>query len=235
MKILRSSGNEAVRFENRRSAGVLLGEAVEKLRLQPPVVVLGLPRGGMPAAFEVAKAIDAPLDVLVVRKIGMPGQRELAIGAIAHGGEVVREPEAAPFMGSLVPPFARLVAIERAELERREKFYRRGLPPLDVAGRHVVLVDDGIATGATMLAAIRAARKLGASSVTVAAPVASPEAAVRIRREADRVVFLETPSILFAVGEWYDDFGQLEDIDVWEYLSRASRRHPIAAPTGTPG
>jgi len=124
----------------------------------------------------------------------------------------------------------RATAIEREELERRERFYRSGLPPLDVTGRHVVLVDDGIATGSTMLAAIHAARKLGARSVTAAAPVAGPEAAVRIRAASDRVVFVDTPSILFAVSEWYEDFGQLEDIDVWEYLSRASRRHPFKPP-----
>lgn len=226
----RLPGNDAIRFADRRKAGVLLGKAVAQLNLPPPVVVLGLPRGGMPVAFEVAQAIDAPLDVLAVRKIGMPGQRELAIGAIAHGGVTVRESGAAAIYRDLGSSFAQLAARERKELERRESVYRAGRPPLDLGGRHAVLVDDGLATGATMLAALRAVRRLGAASVTAAAPVASPEAATRIAAEADHVVFLETPSILFAVGEWYDDFSQLEDIDVWEYLSRASRRHPFKPP-----
>ncbi|HTU67562.1 MAG TPA: phosphoribosyltransferase family protein [Steroidobacteraceae bacterium] len=183
----RARGRPNARFPNRRVAGAALGEAVATLRLPAPVLVLGLPRGGMPVAFEVAEVLDAPLDVLVARKIGMPGQRE--------------------------------------------RMYREGFPPLELGDRHVVLVDDGIATGATMLAAIRAARKLGAASVTVAAPVVSPEAAPRLASEADHVVFLETPPILFAVGEWYDDFDPVEDLEVWEYLSSAARRHPFRPPS----
>jgi predicted phosphoribosyltransferase len=216
-------GNDAVRFETRHAAGRKLGEAVSQLRLEPPVLVLGLPRGGVPVAYEVASAIDAPLDVLVVRKVGMPGQPELAIGAIGPGGVIVHEPGA-------TASFARLAAAERRELRRRENLYRRGLPPLDLAGRNVVLVDDGLATGATMIAAIRAARRLGAMSVTAAAPVAGPEALERIRAEADRVAILETPPILFAVGEWYDHFEQLEDIEVSGLLARAARRHPFTPP-----
>ena len=221
--------HEVIRFGNRREAGALLGEAVVRLGIAPPVLVLGLPRGGMPVAFEVAKVIDAPLDVLTVRKIGMPGQPELAIGAVASGDVVVHEPGAAPFLSSLEPPFTQLAAAAQRELRRREAFYRQGLPPLDLAGCHVVLVDDGIATGSTMLAAIRAARKRHAASVIVAAPVAAPEAAARISAEADQVAILETPRILFAVGEWYDRFEQLEDIEVCEILTSAARRHPFKA------
>jgi predicted phosphoribosyltransferase len=220
-----------MRFANRREAGRQLGEAVSRLRLAPPVLVLGLPRGGVPVAYEVAQVIDAPLDVLSVRKIGMPGQPELAIGAIATGDVVVQEPGAASFLPSLEPPFTQLAAAERRELRRREGLYRHGLPPLDLAGRHVVLVDDGIATGSTMLAAIRAARKRQAASVIVAAPVATPEAATRISAEADKIVILETPEILFAVGEWYDRFEQLEDIEVCSLLAQAARRHPFRPPT----
>jgi len=219
-----------LRFHDRRSAGELLGAAVSKLRLQPPILVLGLPRGGVPVAYEVASALDAPLDVLTVRKVGMPGEPELAIGAIATGGVVVHEPGAASFLASLQPPFPVLAAAQQRELRRREQLYRHGLPPLDLTGRNVVLVDDGLATGATMLAAIRAARKLGAASVAVAAPVASPEAAARVSAEADSTVFLETPDILFAVGEWYDRFEQLEDIEVSGLLARAARRHPFKPP-----
>jgi predicted phosphoribosyltransferase len=220
-----------MRFSDRRQAGALLGEAVARLRIPLPVTVLGLPRGGVPVAFEVAKVIDAPLDVLTVRKIGMPGQPELAIGAIASGDVVVHEPGAASFLPSLDPPFSQLAAAERRELRRREGMFRHGLPPLDLAGRNVVLVDDGVATGSTMLAAIRAARKRHAASVIVAVPVASPEAAARIAAEADQVAILETPEILFAVGEWYDRFEQIEDIEVCELLAHAARRHPFKPPT----
>jgi putative phosphoribosyl transferase len=225
-----SRPHDVTRFADRSDAGRLLGEAVARLKLDPPVIVLGLPRGGVPVASEVAKRIDAPLDVLVVRKIGMPGQRELAIGAIAAGDVVVHEPGAAPFLGSLEPPFSELAAAERRELRRREIFYRRGLPPLDLKDRNVVLVDDGIATGSTMLAAIRAARRFGARSVTAAAPVAAPQSLARVAAEADQVAVLETPEILFAVGEWYDRFEQLEDIEVCVLLAQGARRHPFKAP-----
>lgn len=225
-----SRQHDAFRFSDRRSAGIQLGAAVAALRLQPPVVVLGLPRGGVPVAYEVASAIDAPLDVMVVRKIGMPGQPEFAIGAIAMGGVVVRESGIESFLSSLEPSFAALAATERRELQRREHIYRSGLPPLQVAGRNVVLVDDGLATGATMLAAIRAARRARAASIVAAAPVASPEAAARVAVEADQTVFLETPQILFAIGEWYDEFEQLEDIEVCGILARAARRHPFKPP-----
>jgi predicted phosphoribosyltransferase len=215
---------ESGRFANRRAAGIALGQALRQLHLAAPVLVLGLPRGGVPVAYEAAMALDAPLDVMVVRKVGMPGQPELAIGAIAIEGVVVHEPDAVAFLPAL-PSFAHLAARERRELERRERVYRAGLPPLDLARQHVVLVDDGIATGATMLAAVRAARKLHAAAVVVAAPVTSPEAAARLAAEADDVVFLETPRQLRAIGEWYDEFPQLEDIEVCELLARAHHRH----------
>lgn len=212
------------RFPNRHAAGVALGQAVRQLCIASPSLVLGLPRGGVPVAYEVAVTLGAPLDVMVVRKIGMPGQPELAIGAIAIDGIVVHETRAEAFLPSL-PSFGHLAARERRELERRERVYRAGLPPLDLARQHVVLVDDGIATGATMLAAVRAARKLRAAAVVVAAPVTSPEAAARLAAEADDVVFLQTPRQLRAIGEWYDDFPQLEDIEVCELLARARHRH----------
>jgi len=223
--------HDTFRFADRRAAGKLLGRAVAALRIPTPVTVLGLPRGGVPVAFEVANALDAPLDVLAVRKIGMPGQPELAIGAIAVGGVIVHEARATPFLGTVRPSFPELAAAERRELRRRENLYRQGLPPIDVAGRNVVLVDDGLATGATMVAAIRAARRLGAASVIAAAPVAGPEAALRIAGEADQVTILETPEILFAVGEWYHEFPQLEDMEVCGLLARAARRHPFLAPS----
>jgi predicted phosphoribosyltransferase len=227
MKLQLQSRGGTFRFQDRHRAGALLGEAVGRAALPPPVLVLGLPRGGVAVAYEVARAIDAPLDVLVVRKVGMPGQPELAIGAIASGDVTVHEPGAAPYLPSLQPSFASLAAAERRELLRRERVYRMGLPPLNLAGRTVVLVDDGLATGATMLAAVRAARKLRAARVIAAAPVASAEAAARIAAEADDTVFLESPELLFAVGEWYEQFPQLEDIEVNGLLARAARRHPF--------
>lgn len=206
-------------FADRRSAGVELAHAVRELNPKPPIVVLGLPRGGVPVAYEVAQAIGAPLDVLVVRKVGMPGQPELAIGAVASGGITVRDPPAA-MIGIPDQAFEEIAARERIELERREHAYRAGLPPLDLDGKTVVLVDDGIATGATMLAALRAARQAHAASVIVAAPVASEDACAALEREADRTVILMTPRLLLSIGQWYEDFGQVEDAQVRTLLER---------------
>ena len=177
--------------------------AFENLRLRRPILVLGLPRGGVPVAYEVALALRAPLDVLVVRKIGMPGQPELAIGAVAAGGIIVREPGSVGHLAALDTRFEQLAQRELAELDRRERAYRAGLPPLDLRGQTVVLVDDGLATGATMVAAVRAARAAGAAFVIVAAPVASDEAAAVVGAEADQLAILQVPPLLFAIGAWY--------------------------------
>ena len=166
-------------------------------------------------AYEVARLLKAPLDVMLVRKIGMPGQPELAIGAIASGNVLVHEPRVAQDFGAV---FDRLIEDQRRELERRDRVYRAGLDPLDLEGKTVIIVDDGLATGSTMLAAIRAARKAGAAVIVVAAPVASPEAAELVRDEADSVVILETPAMLFSIGEWYEEFDQLEDAEVCRLL-----------------
>jgi putative phosphoribosyl transferase len=207
-------------FADRREAGVELAHAVCELRPQPPVIVLGLPRGGVPVAYEVARALGAPLDVMVVRKVGMPGQPELAIGAVASGGITVRDPPAA-VPGIPDQAFERIAEHERTELKRREHAYRAGLPPLNLNDKSVVLVDDGIATGATMLAALRAARKAHAASVIVAAPVASEEAAAALEAEADATVILMTPRQLLSIGQWYEEFDQLEDEDVRALLEKA--------------
>ena len=172
-------------FEDRSAAGVALAQELQGRLLQPPLLVLGLPRGGVPAAYEVARLLNAPLDVMLVRKIGMPGQPELAIGAIASGNVVVHEPRIAREIPNLGAVFDHLVEDQRRELERREKVYRPGLAPLELEGKTVILIDDGLATGSTMLAAIRASRKAGAARIVVGAPVASPEAAELIRGEAD--------------------------------------------------
>jgi putative phosphoribosyl transferase len=205
-------------FADRAAAGAALAGELERRTLTEPLLVLALPRGGVPVAEAVARALNAPLDVMLVRKVGMPGQPELAIGAVASGGIVVREPGIAADFPALAQTFDRLAADERRELERRERAYRRGLAPLEVKGKTVVLVDDGLATGSTMLAAVRAARVGGAATIVVAAPVASAQAVELVRAEADDLVILQTPVMLFAIGEWYEDFGQLEDAEVCRLL-----------------
>jgi putative phosphoribosyl transferase len=212
-------------FTDRRAAGRQLGAAVARLGLRPPLVVLGLPRGGVPVASEVAQALRAPLDVMVVRKVGMPGQPELALGAIAAGAVTVRRPLG---YGSFEPDaeeFAALAERERTELERRAQLYRAGRPPLELTGKTAVLVDDGLATGATMLAAVRAARKAGAAAVVAAVPVASDEAAALIGAECDDIAILMIPQSLHSVGEWYLDFDQVEDREVCELLEKSARTH----------
>lgn len=221
-----SSGSDVHRFANRRAAGVALAHAVGELGLKPPVTVLGLPRGGVPVAHEVANALQAPLDVMVVRKVGMPGHRELAIGAIA-GDVVVRDPGAVSQVGTLGKHFEQLALAERKELQRRERKYRAGAAPLDLRGQTVVLVDDGIATGCTMLAAVRAAQRAGATRTVVAVPIASHEAAALLDAEADLVVILGIPDHLNAIGEWYGDFEQVGDAEVNALLA-GCRARPTA-------
>lgn len=213
------------RFANRAIAGRSLAARLKRLKLQRPLIVLGLPRGGVPVAYEVARKLNAPLDVLCVRKVGMPGQPEVAIGAIATGNVVVRQP-GMPFISGMT--FERRAQHERAELERRERVYRRNAPPAELHGKTVILVDDGLATGATMLAAIRAAKKAGASRIVAAAPVASDEAVALVGAEADDVQILEIPVPLISIGEWYDSFEQLADEEVCELLDRArAPDHPL--------
>jgi putative phosphoribosyl transferase len=214
-------------FTDRRSAGVLLAHAMLSKRLYPPVIVLGLPRGGVPVASEVARALQAPLDVLTVRKIGAPGQPELAIGAIATGGIVVREPALTTSFAIPASVFDELARTEWLELARREAAYRHGVGPLDLDGRTVVLVDDGMATGTTMVAAIRSARKAGAARVIAAAPVASDEATALVGSEADEIVILRTPPWLGSVGEWYENFEQVEDTEVQQLLRLAHRSRSL--------
>lgn len=187
--------------------------------LPQPVIVLGLPRGGVPVASEVARMLGASLDVLVVRKIGHPGQQEFAIGAIATGGVLV----SGPLMqsGGMLdePTIEAAIQRERRELERRESVYRAGRLPLTLANQTVVLVDDGLATGATMLAAVKAARRLGAAHVICAAPVGSVEAEQRLQQQCDEVVLVHKPDDFSSIAEWYGDFPQLEDFEVQRMLA----------------
>ncbi len=213
------------RFADRRAAGRELAAVLRRQSLGTQLVVLGLPRGGVPVAEEVARALRAPLDVMVVRKIGFPAQPELAIGAIAAGDIVVHEPSSLPYGSVPQVEFEQLVQRERLELSRRERLYRRGREPLRLAGGTVVLIDDGIATGATMLAAVRASRAANALSVTVGAPVASQEAVSRLRGEVDELVILETPPTFLSVGEWYEQFTQTSDDEVRNCLRRVAKGH----------
>lgn len=210
-------------YTDRTEAGRALGAAVRARVTDGEAIVLALPRGGVPVAVEVAAALAAPLDVLVVRKVGAPFQRELALGAVARDGVTVRNEDVLAQLPGAAAEFESLAADERAEVTRREHLFRSGRAPLELAGRTAVLVDDGVATGATARAAIAAARELGAARVVFAAPVASREALAQLRAEADDVVCLQNPAWFSAVGAWYADFTQVEDDDVRALLDAAAR------------
>jgi len=211
-------------FADRADAGRALATALESRRGAADTIVLGLPRGGVPVACEVAAALALPLDVLVVRKLGLPWQPELAMGAIASGGALVLNDEVVRHLGGRDDAFEAVRAREQAELERRERDFRGNRPPLDMRNRTGILVDDGLATGATMEAAVRSLQALGARHVVVAVPVASPEARDRIAAVADEVVCLATPMLFSAVGQWYRDFGQTSDDEVRDLLAQAHAR-----------
>ena len=209
------------RFRDRFDAGRRLGEALAESVGREDVLVLGLPRGGIPVAYEVARRLAAPLDVFLVRKLGMPGHEELAMGAIASGGVRVLNDEVVHGLGVSADVIEAVADVERAELERRERVYRGARPPPAVMGRTVVLVDDGFATGSTMRAAARALRVKRPARLILAAPVGAPDTCASLRMEADEVVCLIVPSAFRAVGLWYDDFDQTSDDEVRSLLERA--------------
>jgi predicted phosphoribosyltransferase len=208
------------RFRNRTEAGRRLAEKLAAYADRPDVLVLALPRGGVPVGYEVARALGAPLDVFVVRKLGVPGYEELAMGAVATGGVRVLNDEIVRGLGISEHEIGAAVARELQELARRERLYRGARPPLDVGGRTVVLVDDGLATGATMRAAIQALRQQHPARTSVAVPTASPDTCEALKAEADDVVCAMTPEPFFAVGHWYEDFTQTTDDEVRELLAR---------------
>ncbi|HEU0224597.1 MAG TPA: phosphoribosyltransferase family protein [Steroidobacteraceae bacterium] len=205
-------------YPNRRAAGRSLAEMLGDYAGREDTLVLALPRGGVPVAAEIARAIDAPLDVLIVRKLGVPWQPEFAAGAIATGGVLVLNPAARAGAAALETLLQPVIQHERRELARRESIYRRRRPALDLQDRSVILVDDGIATGATMEAAVMAARAMGAREVVVAVPVAPAEAIRRMGGLADRVVCPQQPAGFMAVGQFYDEFPQLSDAEVLDQL-----------------
>ena len=212
------------RYHDRTDAGRRLAADLGRYAHRSDVCVLALPRGGVPVAFEVARALEAPLDVFVVRKLGVPGHEEYAMGAIASGGVVMVSESVVRQVGVSQRDIERVLADERRELARRELEYRGNRPPLEVAGKIVILVDDGLATGASMRVAVEALKRERPARVVVAVPVASPEVCEALRHEADEVVCSMTPQPFHAVGLWYEDFAQTSDEEVHELLelSRSS-------------
>jgi len=219
------------RFLDRREAGTELAGMLARYRANPKAVVLALPRGGVPVGYEVASALGLPLDVLVVRKLGMPSQPELAMGAVASGGAVVLNDDVVRYLPRGSDAVEQVKARELQELARREESYRGDRPALQMSGRTAIVVDDGLATGATMEAAVRALRSLDAERIVVAVPVASIEARERIAAVADEVLCLQTPSFFNAVGQWYERFDQTEDQEVRELLARSRAAFPTDSET----
>jgi predicted phosphoribosyltransferase len=211
-------------FLNRTEAGRLLAEKLEKYAGGDDVIVLGLPRGGVPVAYEVAQRLRVPLDVFIVRKLGVPGFEELAAGAIASGGVRVLNEDVIRALPNADETIESVTARETAELERREQSYRDGRPPPELRGRVVILVDDGLATGATMRAAVAALRQREVAKIVVAVPVGPPETCREFKEEADEVICATAPEFFQAVGQYYEDFSQTSDEEVRELLTRAAQR-----------
>jgi predicted phosphoribosyltransferase len=221
-------------FLDRRDAGQALASRLTPYAGRPGVVVLALPRGGVPVAFEVARALGAPLDVLLVRKLGAPGHEELAMGAIASGGARVLNDDLVKRLQVTPAALAEVTAREERELRRREAAYRGQRPRPDIAGRIVILVDDGLATGASMRAAVAALRAERPARVVIAVPVAAADTCDELRREVDELVCAATPEPFLSVGAWYQDFDQTSDEEVRRLLAEAAeapvRRVALAAP-----
>lgn len=218
----------ALRFHDRAEAGRLLAAKLSEYANRPDVLVLALPRGGVPVGFEVAKALNAPLDVFLVRKLGVPGHEELAMGAIASGGTLVLNDDVVLTLRIPQQLMDVVAQREQQELERRERAYRDDRPQPDVQGKTIILVDDGLATGSTMRAAIRALRQREPAKIVVAVPAASPDTCDAFRDEVDDIVCALTPEPFYAVGLWYEDFSQTTDEEVRDLMERSMRGRPHA-------
>jgi putative phosphoribosyl transferase len=217
-------------FHDRSEAGRVLAAKLADYADRPDVLVLGLPRGGVPVAFEVAQALHAPLDVFLVRKLGLPGHEELAMGAIASGGVRVLNEDVVRALDVPDEVIEQATTEQQRELDRREHAYRGDRPPLDVRGRTVVLVDDGLATGSTMRAAVAALREQQPARIVVAVPVGSAETCEEFQSEADEAICARTPEPFYAVGLWYQDFSQTTDKEVRELLARADAHEAAVYP-----
>ena len=209
-------------FRDRAEAGRLLAEALAGYAGQPDVLVLALPRGGIPVAWQVAKALGAPLDVFVVRKLGAPGNPELAIGAVAPGGVCILQEQIIADLEIPAQAVAAIAASEHEAVRQNEALYRRNLPAHNIAGATAIVVDDGVATGSTMRAAIAALRELKAAKIVVAAPVAPASTCRELQAMADQVVCLAAPEMFFTVGQWYVNFEQVSDEEIVALLEQAS-------------
>jgi len=218
-------------FRDRYDAGQQLAEKLKSEVESRDAIVLGLPRGGVPVGFEIAEALGAPLDVFLVRKLGVPGHEELAMGAIAMGGLRVLNEDLARELAIPAATIDAVEARERQEMARRERLYRGNRPSPNVRGKTVILVDDGLATGSTMVAAARAVRQLGPARVVAAVPVASADVCAAMRRFVDEMVCLETPEPFAAVGLWYEDFSPTSDAEVQELLRRTREQPGRRAPS----
>lgn len=210
-------------FLNRRHAGKILAESLRGFAKQPDVIVLGLPRGGVPVAYEIADTLEVPLDVFVVRKLGVPGHVELAMGAIASGDTLVLNDDIVQSLNISKSTIDKVKASEKQELIRREKLYRGNRAPIDFNNKKIILADDGIATGATMRVAIKALRLLNPKEIIIAVPVAAPDTAISLGALADKFICLQTPAEFYAVAPFYYDFSQTEDEEVFALLSHQFR------------
>jgi putative phosphoribosyl transferase len=209
-------------FADRFEAGRWLAPRLEEFANRNDVAVLALPRGGVPVAYEVAKALHAPMDVFVVRKLGVPGQEELAMGALASGGVTVLNRNVVEALRISQAAIDAAVSREEIERERREREYRHGKPPVEVRGRTVILVDDGLATGSSMRVAAAALRKKSPAQIVAAVPVAAPATCSEFETEVDKIICAVTPEPFWAVGQWYRNFSQISDGEVRQLLRRAA-------------
>ncbi len=214
-------------FRNRQDAGQKLAEKLTEYANRDDVLILALPRGGVPVAFEVAQKSNAPLDVFLVRKLGVPGQEELAMGAIASGGVRVLNESVVDYLRIPKAAIDAVAEHEQRELERREKAYRDDLPAPNVEGKIVILIDDGLATGATMRAAAIALKEQNPQKLVIAVPVSSPETCDEFRSEVDVIVCAATPRPFYGVGMWYEDFSQTTDEEVSDLLRRANQKNDL--------
>jgi putative phosphoribosyl transferase len=218
-----------MRYRNRGEAGRRLALVLDAFEERLDVTVLGLPRGGVPVAYEVARALHVELDIVAVRKLGLPGQPEFAMGAVALGGIVVLDEDLIATMGVTPAALERVIAVEQAEVARRERLYRGSRPPLNVRDRTLILVDDGLATGASVQAAVIALRRGKPASIVVASPVGSSEACHAIAACTDGCLCPEMPEPFYTVGLWYEDFSDTRDAEVTELLGRAWEKAPTRA------